>query len=177
MLAEPHMAPSEAAPDLTGIRPARRSDLPALTQLWRELMRYHAPLDPRFALAEDADRRFRQYAESALDRSDYQIFVASPGATPVGFVIACVLPNSPVYRAQWIGYINDLGVSERARRSGWGQRLVHAARMWLTEQGADSVEVYVAAANPGAVAFWQATGAAPYLLRMALPTGAAPEEY
>ena len=93
------------------LRDARDEDFEPLLALWRELMDLHVDLDPRFDLSDNADERFFNYLDTAKSRDDYRVRLATLRGRPVGFAIACVLPNSPVYRARWIGYINDLCVT------------------------------------------------------------------
>ncbi|MEM7676940.1 MAG: hypothetical protein AAF449_13130, partial [Myxococcota bacterium] len=94
----------------TRVRNAEASDYPGLLSLWRELMDFHVRLDGRFELAEQANQRFRHYIDVALTREDYCVRVAELDGEPCGFSVSCVLPNSPVYKTRWIGYINDLCV-------------------------------------------------------------------
>lgn len=147
---------------------ARDDDSPLLLELWRELMDHHQRIDPRFRLAPNADDRFLAYLDLARSRDDYRVRVASWDDAPVGFTVACVLPNSPVYRARWIGYINDLCVTSRLRRRGIGRLLVDDATRWLRAFGADTIEVYVAHANTEARAFWRRVGGRDYLERLSL---------
>lgn len=131
-------------------------------------MDLHVALDDRFELAVDADHRFRTYIETAIARDDYRVRVAEVDGRLAGFVVSCVLPNSPVYRTRWIGYINDLCVTQNQRRHGIGRLLVRDAVSWLRRSGAGSVEVYIADHNHAAQRFWRQMGARPYLQRMSI---------
>ncbi|MEL7240335.1 MAG: hypothetical protein AAGK78_15865, partial [Planctomycetota bacterium] len=102
----------------THVRDAEPGDYQGLLALWRELMDLHVRLDGRFELAEQANQRFRHYIDVAMTREDYCVRVAEVGGSPVGFSVSCVLPNSPVYKTRWIGYINDLCVASKVRRQG-----------------------------------------------------------
>ncbi len=150
------------------VRDACDDDGPALLFLWRELMDFHQQLDDRFALAELADDRFRAYIDVARNREDYHVRVASRQGEVVGFVVACVLPNSPVYRTRWIGYINDICVHSAHRRRGIGATLVRDAVGWMKSVGAESFEVYVAQANGPARTFWRRMGGREYLERLSI---------
>lgn len=150
------------------LRAARDTDFEPLRRLWRELMDLHVRLDPRFTLSEAADQRFYGYLETARARDDYRVRVAVVDDEVVGFAISCVLPNSPVYRARWIGYINDLCVTESMRKRGIGERLVRDSVEWLRANGAETVEVYVAHLNEGAQRFWRRVGGREYLERLSL---------
>lgn len=153
------------------IRDATAADYEDLVDLWQELMAHHVRLDPRFALATDADDRFLSYLDTAAGRDDYRVRLALEDGQPVGFAVACVLPNSPVYRARYVGYINDLCVTQTARGRGIGTDLVEDAVRWLRQEGADTVEVYVAHENHDALRFWKRVGGRAYLERLALDVG------
>lgn len=150
------------------LRGVRDEDCETLLSLWHELMDLHVSLDPRFALSDNADQRFFSYLETARSRDDYRVRVASVEDWPVGFAVSCVLPNSPVYRARWIGYINDLCVTANMRRHGIGEMLVRDAVAWLRSNGAETVEVYVARHNKSAQRFWRRIGGCEYLERLSL---------
>ena len=150
------------------IRDAADTDLGDLLHLWRELMEVHVESDERFALSEDSDKQFFQYLETARSREDYRVRIASRRGQALGFVICCVLPNSPMYRARWIGYINDISVAKNARGEGVGTALVKDAVRWMCDRGAESVEVYVAKTNSGALGFWRRMGGQDYLERLSL---------
>jgi ribosomal protein S18 acetylase RimI-like enzyme len=155
-------------PNSVILRNVKESDYEPLRALWRELMDLHVSLDPRFTLSENADQRFFNYLETARSRDDYRVRLATIDDKPIGFAISCVLPNSPVYRARWIGYINDLCVTVEMRRHGIGEILVRDAVAWLRENGAETVEVYVARHNMGAQRFWRRIGGREYLERLSL---------
>ncbi|MBK8010575.1 MAG: GNAT family N-acetyltransferase [Deltaproteobacteria bacterium] len=150
------------------IRDVTDEDLKALLELWHELMDLHVALDERFQLAPNADQRFYGYIETARSRDDYFVRLAADGPEIVGFAVSCILPNSPVYQTRWIGYINDLCVAKAARRQGIGKRLAVDAVRWLTQSGAETVEVYVAKRNQTAVDFWHRIGGTDYLERLTL---------
>ena len=150
------------------VRDAKEADFEAIIAMWQELMELHTTADERFALADDAEDRFLGYLDAAQSRDDYRVRVAVFQGRPVGFTIACVLPNSPIYRARWVGYINDICVTASMRRRGVGELLVHDAVRWLRASGAESVEVYVAQTNEVAKRFWRRVGAREYLERLSL---------
>jgi GNAT superfamily N-acetyltransferase len=150
------------------LRNAVPEDDDALRTLWHELMTYHVALDPRFALADDADEAFQGYLEAARTRDDYRVRVAELRGAPIGFAVSCILPNSPVYKTRWIGYVNDIVVTRGQRGRGVGELLVEDALWWLERNGAESIEVYVARSNEGAQRFWRRMGGRDYLDRLTI---------
>lgn len=151
------------------MRDLRDGEEPQVQALWRDLMDLHVSLDPRFALSADADGAFMSYLGTARSREDYRVRVAVRGDQVLGFVICCVLPNSPVYETRFIGYINDICVSPEERKRGIGRLLLDDARRWMKSAGAASLEVYVSSLNPDAQRFWRRLGARDYLDRMTVP--------
>ncbi|MBI2378059.1 MAG: GNAT family N-acetyltransferase [Deltaproteobacteria bacterium] len=164
------MARRERAPlRAVSIRDGTSLDAYEILRLWQELMAVHADVDPRFALADDAEHAFMQYYEGAVSRDDYRVRVAEErDGTIVGFAIACILANTSVYRTRWIGYVNDLCVTESRRGQGIGRVLAFDAFRWLKENGAQSLEVYVARKNDAAQRFWRRIGARDYLDRLSI---------
>lgn len=158
-----------AQPGSVLVRDIRDGEEAQVQALWRQLMDLHVGLDPRFALSADADSAFLSYLGTARSREDYRVRVAVRGCEVLGFVICCVLPNSPVYRTRFIGYINDICVSDAERHQGIGRLLVADARRWMLAAGAGSLEVYVSSLNPDAQLFWRKLGASDYLDRMTVP--------
>ena len=129
-------------------------------------------IDERFSLCDNSDSRFRAYLDSILNRDDRRVRVALKAGKVLGFLICSVVPNSPIYRTRWIGYINDLWVTHSARRLGVGSALVKDAVSWLKRHGAESIEVYVAHANKAGYQFWRAMGGQNYLQRLSLDLSA-----
>ena len=150
------------------LRDAQASDSAALGKLWRELMDLHSEIDDRFALADNADHAFQGYLENARKSDDYLVRVADLDGYCVGFTISCILPNSPAYRTRWVGYINDICVTDKLRGHGIGEALVKDAVKWLRTHGAESVEVYVSKINEGAQKFWRRVGGRDYLDRLTI---------
>ena len=150
------------------LRDAKLADCRIIGTLWRELMDLHAGIDDRFALADNADQAFQAYLDNARKSDDYLVRVAEVNGSCVGFTISCILPNSPAYRTRWVGYINDISVTEQMRGRGIGEALVKDAVRWLKAHGAESVEVYVSRANDGAQRFWRRIGGRDYLDRLSI---------
>ncbi len=151
------------------IRDGNSLDAFDIFQLWQELMAVHSRVDPRFALSDDSDQAFMSYFEGAVSRDDYLVRVAEESdGTVVGFTVACILPNSAVYRTRWIGYVNDLCVTESRRGQGIGRLLAVDAFRWLKQNGAESIEVYVARKNDSAQRFWRHIGGRDYLDRLSI---------
>ncbi|MBM3128780.1 MAG: GNAT family N-acetyltransferase [Chloroflexi bacterium] len=95
--------------------------------------------------------------------------VAVENDQPVGFVIACALPNDPQTAPRDLGWIDALAVTPAFQRRGVGGALLASAEAWLHEQGCARVRLggglhYFLPGYPVAlngVSFFQTRGYAP----------------
>lgn len=147
------------------IRDARGPDRDEIGRLWRELMTFHHALDPRFTIAPDAQQRYVRHVQEMIRTRDGRVLVATDTATGelVGYLIGELQQRPPIALPGLYGFISDMYVSEAWRREGVGKALFSEMRRWFLDRKATAIELYVAQANPNALAFWQAMGLEPFL--------------
>ena len=148
-------------PQMTGtIRKADRRDLESLGRLGAMLMRAHYAFDPRRFLeaGPDAERGYGAFLSSRVQSADDVVFVAELDGSVVGYVYAGLEPLSWKELRGPAGFIHDVAVAEEARRTGIGEKLMHAAIDWLRERGAPRVILWSAAANEGAQTLFRDLG-------------------
>jgi ribosomal protein S18 acetylase RimI-like enzyme len=148
------------------IRPGTEKDLPAMLQLWREMMDFHARLEPRFRplsapAGEQAWAKF--VSDDVFGKKDWCILVAESRGELVGQIIGLVRDQYPVFEPELFGYVSDIVVHPRARRNGIGQALFDALVAWFRERRARHIELRVAHNNPASQAFWRAVGCTDYM--------------
>jgi len=144
-------------------RRAGPGDLELLCDLWLEVARHHAGLDPYFMLRPGARDEARRLLGAELSDPDAAAWVAGGAergghAAAQGFCIVRIDRAPPIHEQAARAEITDLGVRRSARRSGVGRALVEAAEAWVRERGVERVEVRVAVANREGQAFWRALG-------------------
>lgn len=140
------------------IRPATRSDLPALGRMGALLMRTHYAFDQKRFLepgtnAEDGYAWF--LGEQLKDDTNVVVLVAErpfdaaddKGGEVIGYVYAALEPISWKELRDACGFIHDIVVEERGRRSGVATALMDAAMAWLKERGAPRVVLGTAEQN------------------------------
>lgn len=148
------------------VRPGTKDDMPAMLRLWREMMGFHAMVEPRFRPAcspagEQAWERFLN--ESIWGNEDWGVFVAEVDGQLVGQIMGVLRDRVPVFEPERFGYVTDIVVDPTVRRSGIGQALFGALRTWLRERGVSHVELQVAYNNLVSQAFWRAMGCTDYM--------------
>lgn len=146
-------------------RRARGGDVSALVRLWREMWDYHTSLDPRYCASPLADRIMTAWMEEHL-RSDRACIVVAEDSGPVGYISGMILENPPVVPWQFFGFISEIAVSERARRSGVGAGLVREIHGWFRSKRIPYVEVNVSTRNAASRAFWRKNGYGDFLERL-----------
>jgi len=134
------------------IRQASRADLPALGRLGALLLRTHHQFDPwRFMAPGDRlDEGYAWFLGTQLRDDDVVVMVAEQEGAVIGYVYAGLEPQSWKELREACGFIHDVVVEERGRRSGVATSLIEAATTWLRERGAPRVVLWTAEKNEGA---------------------------
>jgi len=148
------------------IRPGIEEDLPDMLRLWREMMDFHARVEPRFRplpLPAGEQAWEKHLRESVWGDKDWRVFVAEAEGELIGQIMGVVRDQVPVFEPERYGYVTDIVVDPAAQGSGVGQTLFEALKAWFRERGVSHLELQVAYNNPVSQAFWRAMGCTDYM--------------
>ena len=148
------------------IRPGTEEDTPEMLRLWREMMDFHAWLEPRFRpLPPPAGEQAweKHLREHVWGNEDWCVFVAEADGRLVGQIMGMLRDQVPVFEPERYGYVTDIVVHPAARRSGMGRALFEALKVWFRERGVSHLQLQVAHDNPVSQAFWRAMGCTDYM--------------
>jgi ribosomal protein S18 acetylase RimI-like enzyme len=151
------------------VRPATKEDFPAMTRLWREMMDFHANVEPRFRplpAPEGEEAWERHLHEDMWGNEAWCIFVAESEGEVIGQMIGTLRDEYPVFEPLRYGYVTDVAVDPAARRSGVGRAMFEAVKGWFRTQGISHLRLMVAHNNPISQAFWRAMGCTDYMDQM-----------
>ncbi|MBC8230050.1 GNAT family N-acetyltransferase [bacterium] len=148
------------------IRKATMKDMPSVLKLWTKLMEFHRTLSKHFEPADDAEKVWESYVRKQLDESNSLLIVAEVSSNIVGFSLASIQANIPVFKIDKYGVIYDLFVEETFRGRGIGRKIFDFAREWFEQNGVEHLQVSVAHHNPVAQKFWHAMGFTNYMDRL-----------
>lgn len=148
------------------IRKASAMDVPAIQELWKEQVDFHARNEPYFQRSDDGHIQFGKFIKECIESGNALVLVAVLEVEVVGYCVGRISERPPVFELREYGEITDLTVSETHRRKGIGRALFDRASEWFSKRGMDRIEASVATSNPAAVAFWERLGLNPYLQRM-----------
>ncbi len=142
------------------IRRATIADLPALGRLGAMLLRSHYDFDPQRFIApgDNAEEGYAWFLGTQLRKKDVAIFVAERGGEVLGYVYAGIEPHSWKELREEAGFIHDIVVDERGRRTGMATALIARAVEWLRERGMPRVMLWTADRNEVAQRLFAALG-------------------
>jgi len=145
------------------IRKAVMEDVPAIVEIWKELMDFHKELDAIFSRSATGHERFAEFLTSNMEKEDSCILVAADGGHLVGYCQACISKYPPVLIKEKYVEIFDMAVTEKYQRQGIGRMIIDALRRWYADKEVDRIELKYLTANKSAEEFWTKMGFKPYL--------------
>ena len=142
------------------IRRAIEADGPALGRLGGMLMRSHHAFDPERFMApgDDPEAGYEWFLRTQLAEDHAVVLVAEQGGVVIGYVFAALEPLSWKELRDACGFIHDIAVDEKDRRSGVATALMEAAMAWLRSRGAPRVVLGTAERNPAAQRLFEKLG-------------------
>lgn len=145
-------------PAAAGIRPFKKSDLPALLKIahasYTDSRFYHDTHLPR----KKCDKLFETWTKITCEQHPDRVFVATAGdrsagdAPPLGYV-SCDFGDKP----SW-GRIPLIAVAKAARGKGVGERLINAAHHWAAAEKLTGITVVTQGRNIAAQRLYQRRG-------------------
>ena len=147
-------------PEVMAIRKATKADLPALGRLGALLLRTHYQFDSNRFMAPggDPEAGYAWFLGTQLAEADVVVLVAERQGDVVGYVYAGLEPQSWKELREACGFIHDVVVDERGRRTGVATALIEAAADWLRDRGAPRVMLWTAEQNEGAQRLFEHLG-------------------
>lgn len=156
------------------IREATKDDRDALGRYGGALMRQHHGFDAkRFIQVESPEKGYGRFLVSQLGDAESVVLVAERDGDVVGYVYAALEPMSWKDLREACGFVHDVYVDERARRTGAGEQLVRAAIAWLEAKGVPRVLLGTAARNESARRFFEKLGFRATMVEMTRERGGA----
>ena len=131
------------------IRHANEADLPALGELGAQLMRVHYGFDAQRFMdpGDDPAAGYTAFLGSQLADDSVVVLVAEQRGHLLGYVYAGIEPQSWKELREVAGFIHDVAVVERGRRSGVATALIEGALAWFRERQIPRVLLWAAEPN------------------------------
>lgn len=137
------------------IRPAAAEDVSQVLSMVDKLAAVHQAWDDtRFAYKSDVGEMYHGWLTRMATKDDAVFLVAQADETLIGFLIATVDTNIPVFTPANYGWIHDLWVEENYRNEGVGRQLVMEAVERFGRIGVAQIRLETATLNDAARALF-----------------------
>jgi ribosomal protein S18 acetylase RimI-like enzyme len=133
-------------------------DIDELFELWKELMQLHQSHHAVFRVKPSSAQQLREELMNRLKEKDTKVFVYEKEGEPIGMILTSVRRSAAGFKLSTKGYIAETIVNKNHRGTGIGKELVETAKKWLSDKGADHIELQVSVKNPAAIHFWETQG-------------------
>jgi GNAT superfamily N-acetyltransferase len=111
------------------IREAEYADTEKLAPLILQACAHQQLLDPqRYGLVDDLKTNYRRWFGKLAEDPRMTVLVAEENAEVLGFLIASVEKDPPIYKVGEFAVIHDMWVNEAHRKRGVGGGLIKAAQ-------------------------------------------------
>lgn len=130
------------------IRPAAAEDVPSLLPMVKAICALHESWDPdKYGFLPDIVERYQYWFPlRATDPKSVFLVAEVPGKL-VGYLIATIEDEIPIYRIKQFGFIHDMWVEPAHRGQGIARHLVDSAVARFAELGVTQVRLDTAQAN------------------------------
>ena len=137
------------------IRTARLADVPTVTKLWDEFMKYQANLvareNPRARLSwtrrPNSLPSYAKWARKNIRSSTGNVLIAEVDGKVAGYSLIYVLTLPPVFRIHRLGHIGELFVKEKYRGLGVSSKLYEEAAKWFRRKRLQHLSLVVIKGN------------------------------
>lgn len=141
------------------IRDATNADIPAILPMVRAICAMHEALDPpRYAMLPNVVSMYESWLPQRIADRNSVVLVGESDSVVVGFLVASVEANIPIYRLDRFGFIHDVWVDPVARGRGIAKAIARRAVEKFRAIGIKQVRLETAADNPGARALFTSCG-------------------
>jgi ribosomal protein S18 acetylase RimI-like enzyme len=135
------------------IRKARVEDLDRILELWKRFIKHQRDLG--IESGEDLLPEMKEkvtgivldyFGRTIRSRNGFLIVMEDKGEI-VGYLLARIEKDVPVFKNDRIGYISDIYLEERFRKKGLGLKMFGESLRWFKEKGIVNVTLKVLSYN------------------------------
>lgn len=150
------------------VREAVKNDIPAMVELWKEMMDFHKERDRFFSRTATGHEGWVEFITTHISNKNSCVLVAELDGQIVGHCLAFTEKYPPVLKTKRYGLFQELAVAAKHHRCGVGESLFNGTLKWFRKRRIKRIEVRVSALNELSTAFWRKMGFKPYLETLCL---------
>jgi RimJ/RimL family protein N-acetyltransferase len=157
------------------IRPAKPEDVPAVLPMVAKIAALHEQWDPaKFGYKDHPEQMYRGWLTGRAKDPRSVFLVADRDGKLVGFLVATIENEIPIYRQAEFGFIHDIWVEPEYRNEGIARQLVMLAIEKFRDLGMKQVRGDTAAANDPARGLLASCGMRPSTIEMLIELSSNP---
>ncbi|MFN6561668.1 MAG: GNAT family N-acetyltransferase [Nostoc sp. ChiSLP01] len=130
------------------IRPAFPGDVPAVLPMVAKICALHESWDSaKYGFLTHPEQRYEKWL-TRLANSDRSVFLVSENQGQlIGFLVATIEQEIPIYRLQEFAFIHDIWVEPEYRQNGIARQMVMQAVESFSQMGVKQIRLDTANAN------------------------------
>jgi len=133
------------------VRPATPTDVPAVLPMVTKICALHESWDSaKYGFLPHPEQRYERWLKRLATGERSVFLVAEDEAQLVGFLVATVESEIPIYRLQEFAFIHDLWVEPEYRQKGIAKEMVMQAVEHFHQMGVQQIRLDTAAINEAA---------------------------
>ncbi|MEH2180331.1 GNAT family N-acetyltransferase [Nostoc sp.] len=134
------------------IRPATITDVPAVLPMVAKICALHESWDSaKYGFLPHPEQRYEQWLTRLANSDGRSIFLVSENEGQiVGFLVATVEQEIPIYRLQEFAFIHDIWVEPEYRQKGIARQMVMLSIERFQQMGIKQIRLDTAIANEAA---------------------------
>ncbi|MFB2976064.1 GNAT family N-acetyltransferase [Microseira sp. BLCC-F43] len=144
------------------IRPATPADVPAILPMVAKICALHETWnEAKYGFLPNPEQRYEGWLKRLTTNETSVFLVASAPEQPgklVGFIVATVEKEIPIYRLKEYAFIHDLWVEEEYRRSGIARQMVMETIEQFKLRGVKQIRLDTEAVNESAQRLFSSCG-------------------
>jgi len=152
------------------IRSATPQDVPAVIPMVAKICALHESWDPaKYGFLENPAEMYRNWLIARATDPRSVFLVAERERKLVGFLVATIEQEIPIYRIKEFGFIHDLWVEPEYRNEGIARQMVTLAIERFGDIGVEQIRLDTAAANEAARELFKRCGFRVSTMEMLMP--------
>ncbi len=146
------------------IREATLDDTESIVDLWEEMMDFHIQKSSIYEIKTNARETYKFYLKKILKNQESIVLVCEIENKVVGYIIAEESLLPPVYKEEKVGTVVEIGITEKYRNKGIGEKLLEKTEKWFVSKDINTIECVISDFNEISKGFWFKNRYQPYNL-------------
>jgi len=141
------------------IQKASKNDIPQILDNWKQLMRMHVHLWPKFyKMKVNAEKIYLKFLKKQMKRRNATVFVAKSRDCVIGHAMVQIAKVPPVYKINKQCEVCEIFVKKGFRKKGIGAALFKAVEEWARRNGTRQISLKVDVKNKDARSLYENLG-------------------